>query len=177
MPKAIRTNSTPQRRSSQNTQGYSTAAVASDPVVELSRHLLVLVDADDGAELEYRDKSMEDPSRNAARQFGEWRTAVERMISFSEASSLDGALVQLALALDMLDDIDSLVPDEVAGFISKRLEIERLVRSAMRAVRKGRTTEPTVQSLVEYYSGSGSLWIDRVEAWATEGRMQRERGD
>ena len=148
-----------------------------DPVVELSRHLLVLVDADDGAELEYRNKSLEDPSRNAARLFGEWRTAVERMISFSEASSLDGALVQLALALDSLDDINSLVPDEVEGFVSKRLQTERLVRSAMRAVRKGRTTKPSVQTLVEFYSGRGSLWIDRAEAWATEGRMQRERGD
>src|SRR6185295_7974355 len=95
------------------------------------------------------------------------------VISFSEASSLDGALVQLELALDSLDDIDSLVPDEVEGFTSKRLQVERLVRSAMRTMRKAHATDPTIRPLVEYYSGRGSLWIDRVEAWATEGRAQR----
>jgi hypothetical protein len=100
-----------------------------------------------------------------------WGVAVEDIVSFSEAKSQDGALVRLALAIDSLNDIESLVPDGVKGFASKRLQIEWLVRSAMRNMRKDHTMDPTIQSLVEIYSGDNSLWIDRVEAWATEGRI------
>src|SRR6478735_38362 len=110
-----------------------------DQVVELSRHLLILWDADDGAELEYCNSDDSDLTKDKAwdakRQFSEWRDAVEDIVSFSEASSLDGALVQLALAVDSLNDINDLVVDEPKGFASKRLQIVRLVRSAMRAVR------------------------------------------
>jgi len=65
-----------------------------DPVVELSRELLRIWDADDGAQREFyqRDKVSARVSEDTQREFGEWRDAVETIISFSQAASLEGAL-------------------------------------------------------------------------------------
>jgi hypothetical protein len=86
MPKAAKKNST-------------TAAPASDPVVELSKKLLALWDADDGSQREYFDLKTvaEHVKDDTLHQFGEWRNAVEQMIRYTEPKSLQGALVQMAL--------------------------------------------------------------------------------
>jgi len=78
------------------------------PVVELSQKLLVLWDADDSSQREYyamggtASQLIREETMN---QFSEWRNAIEKIISYTQAKGLEGALVQMALALDTLDDL------------------------------------------------------------------------
>ncbi len=157
----------PQEGHSQTTTG--------DPVVELARELLRLWDADDSAQREFslHDKASASVKVDTQVEFGEWRDAIETIISFSQAASLEGALIQLALALDTIRDI----------FRENEGELDRRLRSAIRGTRQSLHTEldPTVRSLLKIYGASDEtypLWIDRVDGWAEKGRTQRhqERG-
>lgn len=152
-------------------EGHS-QSTAGDPVVELSRELLRLWDADEAAQREFslHRKASGHARVNTQGEFGEWRDAVETIIGFSQATSLEGALVQLALALDTIRDI----------FRDNEGELDRRLRSAIRGIRQSLHTEldPTVRSLLKIYGASDEthpLWIDRVDAWAEKGRTQRHQ--
>jgi hypothetical protein len=88
------------------TKGGITSTVTShpDPVVDLSRHLLDLWDADDASQVEHYNSSNVVVGRDIQRQFGEWQDAVAKIISFTQATSLAGALMQLSV-----DELDSLL--------------------------------------------------------------------
>lgn len=147
-----------------------------DPVVELSKQLLRLWDADDGSQLEYSnagetvDRSESD---STLKQFRDWRDAVEKIVSYTQATGIEGALVQLALALDTLRDILPGIPKEHRDE-AKELQLDRLIMSAMRGVRNALSTEidPTVGSIVEIYAGH-PIWIDYVDEWAAKGHESR----
>jgi|tagenome__1003787_1003787.scaffolds.fasta_scaffold19724978_1 hypothetical protein len=45
----------------------------------------------------------------AMARLSEWRRATERLVSFAQANNLDGSVVQMALALDEVNDLSSLL--------------------------------------------------------------------
>jgi hypothetical protein len=109
---------------------------------------------------------------DAQKQFGEWRDAVEKIVSFTQAGGLQGAMIQLALSLDVLGDIlSSLREDDQLLIDGKEMQASRLVRSAPRAIARALDAEldSTVRSIVKIYSGDFSkfpTWLDRVDEWA-----------
>ena len=146
----------PQEGHSQTTTG--------GPVVELSRELLRLWDADDSAQRELDSAASASVKVDTQVEFGEWRDAVETIIGFSQAASLEGALIQLALALDTIRDI----------FRGNEGELDRRLRSAIHGIRQSLHTEldPTVRSLLKIYGASDEtypLWIDRGRWLGREG--------
>jgi hypothetical protein len=162
---------------------YSTTAPAIDPVVELSKKLLVLWDADDGSQREYNDIETvpEHVKDDTLEQFGEWRDAIEKIISYTQPANLQGALVQMALACDTLNDLHSFIEaGDRKAIDCDTLQLDRLLRSAMRAVRAAIPTEinPAVRSIVKIYSGDydhNPIWIDNVKGWAEKGSELRVR--
>jgi hypothetical protein len=104
-----------------------------DPVMQLAGWLNELHDAA-GA----RPPSVDDA--DDILQLGEWTESVERLISYAVAESLEGALVQLALALESIDTI----PTDLNEIRAERLRLGRLVRSAMRVVYASVGTEMSV---------------------------------
>lgn len=126
---------------------------------------------------EMASRSLEDDGLN---QFSEWREGVEAIISFTPAKGLEGALVQLALALNVLDDVlQELKQQKLKEYKAKGLQIDRLIRSALRAVRTALPTPigRTVESIADMYTSSneGALLTDRVRNWSEKGRVSRER--
>jgi hypothetical protein len=168
--------------------GTNTVTTHPDPVVNLSDHLFDLWNADDASQVEYYSSSetaLKQVGRDIQQQFGDWQEAVATIISYSQATSPAGALVQLALAL-ALDELDSLLSVDVGGAEERQvrqlrgvdeLRVERLIRSAMRAVQKSLGTEfESVRGIVQIYaSDSEESWLDDVPKWAQEGRVARQR--
>ena len=180
MTQAKRVLSTPMRKAAKK---YSAIAPTIDPVVELSKKLLVLWDADDGSQREYHDLETipQHVKDDTLQQFGEWRDAIEKIISYTQPENLQGALVQMALACDTLDDLDNLVAADDKKAVNHRiLQIDRLLRSVMRVVRSALGTEidNSVQSIVKMYSGDydhNPIWGDHVTGWAEKGSELRVR--
>jgi hypothetical protein len=166
---------------------YSAIAPTIDPVVELSKKLLVLWDADDGSEREYSEANEAGHIReDTLHQFRDWRNAVETMISFTPARGIDGALVQLALALDTIDDLPSPSEDDQKKQIDTiQMLLHRLIRSAMDAMDAMHSEiqteiDPTVRSIIKIYGGNHDIfpkWIDRVNDWASKGQVIRHQED
>jgi hypothetical protein len=160
---------------------HITPTPAADPVVELSRQLLVIWDADASSQEDLKGNTL--ARDDACRQFSDWRTAVETIISFTPARGIEGALVQLTLALDAVADINSALNDnaeieEAVGPIEMKLN--RLIRSAMDVIRNGLrdSMDPAVQAVVDLYGGSHDStpkWIDRVPGWAEKGSTVRQQ--
>jgi hypothetical protein len=126
------------------------------PVVDLSQQLADLFDAEEGCG--YADIES---------QIAAWRTAVAELISFTQAKSAAGALVQMALALSELDTLSELGEGESADEYNAR--IERLIRSAMHAVRVSLGAEyEAVRATVESYSGAdvADHWSNRIQTFA-----------
>jgi hypothetical protein len=127
------------------------------------------------------ETALKQVGRDIQQQFGDWQEAVATIISYSQATSPAGALVQLAL-----DELDSLLSVDVGGAEERQvrqlrgvdeLRVERLIRSAMRAVQKSLGTEfESVRGIVQIYaSDSEESWLDDVPKWAQEGRVARQR--
>jgi hypothetical protein len=160
--------------------GTNTVTIHPDPVVNLSEQLFALWNADDASQLEYyssNETGLKDPGREIQQQFGDWRQAVATIISYTSATTPAGALVQLALALD---ELDSLLSVDVCDAEERQVRqlrgvdehrIERLIRSAMRAVQKSLGTEfESVRGIVQLYaSDNEGDWLDNVPKWAQEG--------
>jgi hypothetical protein len=87
------------------TKKSSTNAITAHPacpVVDLSRHLMDLWDAADASEREFnKDKALDLIGESVKEQIDDWQSALVSIISFTEAKSPAGALVQMALALDV----------------------------------------------------------------------------
>jgi hypothetical protein len=165
--------------------GTNTGAVNPDPVVKLSEQLFALWNADDASQIQYNDGDL--PSQRIKgteiqQQFSNWQRAVATIISFTPATSLAGAVVQMALALDELDSMLSVV---VCGDGERQVRklpkvdeyrIERLIRSALRAVRKSVGPEfESVRGIVNIYASyNDENWLDEVPKWAEQGRVARE---
>jgi hypothetical protein len=145
---------------------------AGDPIVDLAGQLLLLWNADDGAERE--NDALEYVKRNCSNQFAEWRGSLETVASFTRAESLQGALVQMALALDAIEDVFAGQGTQKA-LRANELRLQRLMLSAIRAVHAsmGSAIDPSVQELVRIYSGEPGLWIDNANRWAARGEEAR----
>jgi hypothetical protein len=154
-----------------------------DPVVELSRTLLTLWNALDGAEKEFQGDAVRQHVADDARtQLSEWKNAVETEISFTKARTAQGALVQLTLALDAVDDVSSALDEEEAKQAVERIEMKlhRLIRSAIDAIRGPlqNDIDPAVRSIVTLYGGGHEVfpkWIDRVPSWAEKGSVLHQQ--
>jgi hypothetical protein len=119
----------------------ATTTAATDPVVELARQLVDLWNADGASEVEHHasNKASDEAfGRYIQQQLGEWQQAVAQLISFTQATSLAGALVQMSIALDELDSLLSTNVDggdrqvrQLSGVDEHR--VDRLIRSAIRA--------------------------------------------
>lgn len=152
-----------------------------DPVVDLATQLLVLWDADDASQHEYygSDTVSENIKDDTMHQFGEWRDAVETIISFTQAKNLQGALVQLALACDAAHDVEGATEAGDKKTINRLvIQLERLIHSAIQAVRTAiPEINPDVVSVVKIYSGDydhrSPAWIDHVGDWAEKGSALR----
>jgi hypothetical protein len=121
-------------------------------------------------------------NREIQQQFGDWQGAVATLISYTHATSPAGAMVQLALALDELDSLLSVVVCAEKRQVLRELSnvdehrIERLIRSAIRAVQKSLGTEfESVRGIVNLYAGDNEVdWLDNVQQWAQEGQARRK---
>ena len=167
--------------------GTNTVTTHPDPVVTLSDHLFALWHADDTSQVLFyssdEPQAMKDVGCEIEQQFGDWQSAVATIISYTPATSLAGAVVQMALALD---DLDSLMSTNVCGGEERTVRqlrgvdeyrIERLIRSALRAVKKSVGPEfETVRGIVNLYASyNDENWLDDVPKWAQEGRVARQR--
>src|ERR1019366_1234186 len=161
------------------TKKSSTNAITAHPacpVVDLSRHLMDLWDAADASEREFnKDKALDLIGESVKEQIDDWQSALVSIISFTEAKSPAGALVQMALALDELDSMLELLGEEDRKLTDEhRYQIERLIKSEMRAVRGPLGSEfESVEAIVNVYS-SGLYWLDDMQTWAEEGRVYRK---
>ena len=164
--------------------GTNTVTTHPDPVVNLSDQLFALWNADDASQIEYSSEpAWERAGSDIQQQFGDWQQAVATIISYTHATSPAGALVQLALALD---ELDSMLSVDVCGAEERQVRqlrgvdehrIERLIRSAMRAVQKSLGTEfESVRGILKIYaSDNEESWLDDVPKWAQEGWVARQR--
>ena len=152
------------------------------PVVDLARQLADLWDADEGCEHAYLDKKPHKLSCSTGdeimQQMNSWRSGLAKIVSFTQAKSLAGALVQMALAADELETFVSRVSD--GGTVPDGTRrIERLIGSAARAVRASlgaaeyQSVEPTLQTNGLRHIAGGD-WLDSMETWTKEGRSIRE---
>jgi hypothetical protein len=152
-----------------------TSTAATDPVVDLSCQLLDLWNADGASEVEYHS-SNKTLGRVIQQQFGEWQQAVAQLISFTQATSLAGALVQMAIALDELDSLRSTNVDDTGDRQVRQLSgvdedrVYRLIRSTIRVLAKSPEVE-AVRPLLDIYGGGDHsvTWLDNMERWAQEG--------
>jgi hypothetical protein len=138
MTQADRVHSTPPTNTS-----------APDPVVELGHAMMRLWWAHRGAEACAWKTQKGSGSRVVAETFPpeiyNWLTSLEKVASYTIATSLEGALIRLALAADRVDSIDG-ADDEVA-------RIKPLMKSAGDAIvdALGHRFQP-IQSLVTTYT-------------------------
>jgi hypothetical protein len=163
--------------------GTNTVTTHPDPVVNLSDQLFALWNADDASQIEYSSEpAWERAGSDIQQQFGDWQAAVATLISYTPATSLAGAAVQMAIALDALDSLLSMiVPAEEERQLRQLRDvdeylIERLIRSALRAVQKSLGTEfESVRGILKIYaSDNDENWLDDVPKWAEQGRVARQ---
>lgn len=159
----------------------------SPPVSLLAEQLLALWDADDASSREQfalgdTERKMSETSANrTSHQISEWREAIELLISFSPATNLHEALIQLALASDAARDVAELWEQEEVDerlILSRRLMLDRLLDSAISVMRKNVSANMTCESIVKIYAVSEAYppLIALVPAWAEQGRRLRKPG-
>jgi hypothetical protein len=129
MAKAARKNITPRRTASSSQKSSPEPAAAAavlpvDPVVELAKKLMNAWDADYCADSKYPESELLE--KEAAAQLREWRGALETVITYAQPATFQGALVQMALGLDTLSQMDGLIEDGDKEDLSER------VRTAVR---------------------------------------------
>ena len=103
--------------------------------------------ADNASQMDAFDR---DTGDEIAKQFSEWQQSLVKLISFTAAGSAAGALVQLALAVEVLDDVKTFEPSEMPGELV--LRVDRLVRSALSAMMKSTAIDDATWSVVTIYS-------------------------
>ena len=183
MAKAARKSITPRRtapssRKSSPKPAATAAVLPVDPVVELAKKLMAVWDPDNCADEKYpeQEPAAARLEKEASAQLREWRSALETLISYSDPASFQGALVQMALGIETLNEMDSLIQagdkedlSDLAG------TAERLLCSAMRVMLSvpGQEIDDDVKSIVNLYSND-SNFIDRAKAWSEIARADRK---
>lgn len=159
---------------------------STDPVVLRALTLRELWDVHEGAEneafaaREKGDISMGTVRDEQAEQILQWKDIVENEISFLLATSLQGAIIQLAIMQDTLNDLGERVEkleDDDAGVIL--LKMRRLNRSAIDAVYEalGEDGVKPVWDVVNTYgevADSPRNWMRNIPAWSDAGFNQRQ---
>ena len=179
MAKANRVNTTPRRTASKiESQKLTESASPACPVVALSQQLMELWDVDNASQQEYlKDEVRGSFGDFVGRQIAEWQSALAHIISFTQAESPAGAMVQIALARDELDSMIGQLDEENQKVVSAyQNQIDRLLRSAMRGVRAplGEEEFKSVEAILNVYSSDSHCWFDEMEKWSKEGREYRE---
>jgi hypothetical protein len=111
-----------------------------DPVLDLARRL------HDVIQIHYASPDAQ-TSDDIGNQFFEWRYALADTISFTQAETAGGALVQLALAVETLADAKTTTSDA-----SQILKVDRLLRSVLRVMSTTTRVDDAVQSIIQTYS-------------------------
>ena len=165
MIQADSVHSTPPTNTSAN------SVTAPDPVVQLAGRLNDLQDAVCGRTPGDGDDEL---------QLDEWLHSVETLISYTVAESLEGALVQLALALHSVHVMSTEHGEK--AFHAERLRLGRLVRSAMRVLHASVGSEMSIATrrLTSIYDVSDTeadmvgpkIWAHQVNDWAQEARRE-----
>lgn len=117
------------------------APEATDPVLRIAHEIELLWDAHSGAEVEKLaakadgENAIATNLRNRCDQITEWRDALELVGSYAVASSLPGATVQMAIAMNDLEtlagELEANVKDDAVADLSGWVNrIRRMVRSA-----------------------------------------------
>lgn len=159
-----------------------------DPVVRIACEIDHLWDAEAGAEDGGRK---DDGGRISARtrwhcdQIRDWRDALELVGTFTVASTLQGAMIQMAWALN---DIETLAGNAEANARAGEQEydlsdhidrVRRLVRSAADVVMTTLGDDyGEIQRLVWTYAhlgDRGGNWLHSVNDWADKAWLERER--
>lgn len=162
-----------------------------DPVVVLARDIQRLWDAHAGAEVEQfnAQQKCEESSETVAlgercKQLTEWRSALETVGTYTVASSLPGATIQIAWAMDELRSLAETLDASKAGEIEPCLKhyvdgIRRLVKSAADAMVAdlGESYEP-IRPLVETYAHVGDLgpnWLRNVDNLVDQAEVETRK--
>jgi hypothetical protein len=162
-----------------------------DPVVRIACEIDHLWDAENGLESEGLDQRKENGGRIPAmirsqcRNIVKWREALELAGTFTVASTLQGALIQLAWALN---DAETLAGNAEANArageqqydLSDHIDrVRRLVRSAADVVMTTLGDDyREIQRLVETYHSIGDErpnWLKSINDWADKAWLERER--
>jgi len=182
MAKAARKNITPRRTASSSQKSLpkpaATAAIFPvDPVVDLAKKLMSAWDADNCADSKYPESEFGPRlEKEASAQLREWRGALETVIAYTEPATFQGALVHMALGLETLNQMDSLIEAGDKEDLSELYRTaERLLCSAMRVMRSvpGQEIDEDVQSIVNMYVDD-SNFIDKAKRWSEIARTDRK---
>ncbi|WP_439925319.1 hypothetical protein [Nitrobacter sp. JJSN] len=190
MPQAARTSTTKPSAKRQRAAPVAVSANASiDPVVERGRFLRDLWDAHDAVESEaFAARRNDDPSLGIQRdeqahQILDWKDLVEAEISFLVANSLRGALIQLALMQDAMNDLNARIENSDCDSAREvAIKIGRLLRSASDAVHDamGEDQYAEVSGIVSTYASVGddhpNFLLD-MPAWMDKGSDRRCKRD
>jgi hypothetical protein len=114
-------------------------------------------------------------------QILQWKDIVENEISFLLATSRQGAIVQLAILQDTLNDLEERVAkldDDDAGSILFKM-MRRLTRSVIEVVYEtlGKDGVAPVFDVVDTYgevAGHPKNWLCNIPAWLDAGATQRQ---
>jgi hypothetical protein len=103
------------------------------------------------------------------------RKAVETQIAFEQATSVSGALVQITLAVDFLEDVLAIHQQRATGNLAKHVsDIDLLLRSAARAIRQIESPDTSAAKLLKHYAIEND-WHDLADKWAKAGSEPRNQ--
>ncbi|WP_425904730.1 hypothetical protein [Nitrobacter sp. TKz-YC02] len=165
-------------------RGHS-QTTSDDPVVAIARDIQRLWDAHAGAEVEKSNAQISDGMILSERctQLTEWRSSLELVGTYTVASSMPGAVIQIAWAMHELRSLADTLEGCQAGESEPCLNdyvdrIRRLVKSAadVMVADLGKDYEP-IRPIVETYAHLGDRgpnWLThKVDKWADQAEVER----
>jgi len=180
MPKATRSTTTKRRPE------------ATDPMLKIAHQIEHLWDAEAGAESLSWDAKAADDTATATlmderrRQIVEWRNALERAASFTVASSMAGATVQMAMVVCELQSIFDTIDCSKAGEIEPDLAgwvegCQRMVHSALDVMITALGDDYVFyRKIVTTYAIVGEPhlnWLNCLEDWADKAWLEEQRAE
>lgn len=165
-------------------------AAATDPVLKIAHEIERLWDAEHGAECErFAAKKNDEVGRSIdlkeqCSQIVEWREALETVGSYAVATSMPGALVQLAWITSDMETLLGAIEAREAGEVEPSLaahviRVQRMVKSVGDVVLAslGDGYGP-YRRIVETYSSLGDRgpnWLNSIDNWIDQAWLERER--
>ena len=178
MPKATKPNTT------------NPSAAATDPVLKIAHEIERLWDAFTGAEIEqFAAKGTGEAStatllREHCRDIESWREALELTASYTVATSVPGAVVQMAMMICELQSVSEVLELSKAGECEPGLApvVERCKRMAHSAIdvmitALGNDYKP-YDKIVTTYAVVGEPhlnWLNSIDGWIDQADAQRGR--